>query len=934
VIITTPFALLLLLALPLAWAIERPAGRQRWRREAASLALRTVLLALVVLALAGLAITQPARKVAVVFLVDHSDSVGSQNRETQRVLIGQALRSKPPEDTWGMVVFAENAAVEQQLTARDEVRAVGSLVETGDTNLAAAINTAFGMFPADSTPRIVILSDGVETQGSAIQAAERARAAGIEISHIPLERPTLPDTRVSGLGMPARVAQGQPFDVGLTVESDRPQQARLLLFLNGELLQEQSLSLEAGVNRYTFSQQINEPGFLNYTAELIVAEDAYSQNNRLSAFSQVVGQPRVLLLAESEEEVQFVRPAMEAAGYEVITLAPQRLPADTTALAGYRAVVLANVPAARFSQRQMERIASAVRDLGVGLLVIGGDSSFGPGGYADTPLEAVLPVESRIRDEERIPQLTIAYLIDSSGSMENSDDGIYSYLQLSQQAIIASLEMLQPSDRAAIGTFDSDGQWVARFQNVEDRRALQSLVAALRAGGGTDIRAGLGLVERDIAAETSPLKHLILLTDGGADTRSLVETAERLHQQYGVTISTIGIGPRPPPFLERMAEVAQGRYYAITDASQIPNIFAQDTVLATRSYVVEGAVEPVYSAVSPIMSGIGQPPSLNGYIATTPRQTAQVVLNAGQPYNDPLLAQWQVGLGRAAAFTSDGGSRWGGNWLEWADFGRFWGQTVSWVITEVSSTGLEITITEQGETARITLDARSADGELVNGAAFTGSLLSPTNTSVPLVFRQTNAGEYTAVFHPDDDGAYFVAIAGQAGDVPYTAREGWVKGYSQEYIQPQTAPTLLADIAAVTGGQNLAPNPAAAFAAPRTPRMAIVSLAPWLLLLAALLLPLDIALRRVIITRSDLQRLRGWLRPARAAATSERMASLISAKQRTREAAPTPADLPITLPSPTIPQPTGVPAPRPTSGDGSTVGALLKKRREDTEKIR
>lgn len=933
-IVNAPFALLLLLALPLAWAIGRPTNRQRWRREALSLALRTLLLALVVLALAGLALTQPTRKLAVIFLADYSDSVGSQNREYQRSLIAQALRGKSPEDTWGMVVFAENAAVDQQLTARDEAHPVGSVVETGNTNLAAAINTALGIFPADSTPRIIIFSDGLETQGSAAQAAERARAAGIEISYIPLERPILPDARVSSLGLPARIAQGQPFDVGLTVESDRPQTARLLLFLNGELLQEQVLNLDEGTNRYTFSQQINAPGFLNYTAELIVLEDAYSQNNRLSAFSQVVGQPRVLLLAENEEEVQFVRPAIEAAGYEVVTLAPHMLPADTSALAGYRAVVIANVPATRFSQRQMERIASAVRDVGVGLLVIGGDSSFGPGGYADTPLEAVLPVESRIRDEERIPQLTIAYLIDSSGSMENSDDGIYSYLQLAQQAIIASLEMLQPSDRAAIGTFDSDGQWVARFQNVEDRRALQSLVAALRAGGGTDIRAGLRLVERDIAAETSPLKHLILLTDGGADARDLVDTAQRLNQQYGVTISTIGIGPRPPLFLERMAAVAQGRYYAITDASQIPNIFAQDTVLATRSYVVEGETEPVYSAISPIMSGISQPPILTGYIATTPRQTAQVILNAGEPYNDPLLAQWQAGLGRAAVFTSDGGSRWGANWLGWADFGRFWGQAISWVITDINSSGLEIAITEQGETARITLDARTEDGALINGAAFTGSLLSPDNTSEPLVFRQTNAGEYTAVFRPGDDGAYFVAIEGQAGEARYTLREGWVKGYSPEYIQPAAPSTLLADIAAATGGQNLAANPAAAFAPPQTPRMAVVSLAPWLLLLAALLLPLDIAVRRVIITRSDLQRLRAWLRPTRPVETSERMATLISAKQRTRQATATPTDLPDTAPSPAAPPPAAAPAPRPTSGDGSTVGALLKKRREDTDKAR
>ena len=903
----------------------------RRRRDQISLTLRTLILTLLVLAIAGLSIVQPARKVAVVFIVDTSDSVGSANRAEQQVAIESAIAAKSFEDSWGVVVFGENAAVDQQMTTRNSVQQLRTTVETGNTNIASALNSALALFPSDSTPRIIILSDGQETLGNALQIAQRAAVTGVEIDYIPYERPIVQDVRVQDVSVPSRVAEGQPFDVTLTLNADRATSARLLLFLNSELLREQDLNVSAGESRYTFAQQVDETGLLNYTAQLIIPDDGYVQNNRLSAFTQVLGKPRVLLVADDDEEIASLIPALQNAGLEVEQTTPGNLPADTAALASYKAIVVANVPATRFSIRQMERLQTYVRDLGGGFVFIGGDESYGVGGYTETPIEDLLPVEMRIRDEQRIPQLTIAYLVDSSGSMETSDDGIYTYLQLAQQAIILSIELLQPDDRAAVGTFDSDGQWVAQFQNIEDKQALQQQVAALQPGGGTDIRAGLRLVERDIVNEPAPLKHIILLTDGGANSNALVETAQRLYEQYNVTMTTIAIGLQPPRFLEDMALVSNGRHYLVTDGSQIPNIFAQDTLLATRSYLIEGDFVPGYSAVSQIMNGIAELPALQGYVATTTKDTAQVVLRGNEPYFDPILAQWQYGLGRAVAFTSDATNRWGNNWLSWADYGRFWGQAISWTMTESAASNLEMTITQEGELARVTLDARTDTDEFLNGARFVGSLLLPSNEVEPLSFQQTNAGQYTATFRPQEEGAYFVALTGADTEGnAYSMRDGWVKAYSAEYTQELIESSLLQDVAALTGGTNLSADPAQAFAPPQNPRTATVSLAPLLFLLALLLLPFDIAVRRLIVTRSDLQRLRQWAFPTRTIEEDTRLNTLKEAKQRARQdTIPTSVPMPLTPepPRPATPStPVNEPA-KPVSGEESTVGALLKRRK-------
>ncbi|MFQ3648411.1 MAG: VWA domain-containing protein [Anaerolineae bacterium] len=921
--LTFPPALALLLALPVLWWVGWPRVPHRRLRDRLSLTLRTLLTLCLIGAVAGLTWPQPSQTLAVLFLVDVSDSVGTAARSQQLQVIERALAAKRPEDRWGILVFGAEAAIDQALTTRDSVLPIRARVNSGETNIAAALTSALSYVPADATPRVVILSDGIETMGSALPVAQRAAAGGVELHYVLFPPLDEPDARVSDVLVPARLSEGQPFDVVVTVESDHETSALLLLYRNNQLISENAVRLRSGANRYTFAQQAAGSGLLTYTAQIVLADDAFSQNNRLAAFAQVEGQPRVLLVSAPDAPLSALTQALRGAGFDVEQRTPAALPADAAGLAAYRAVVIVNVPAEQFSTRQMERLQTYVRDLGGGLVFIGGDRSFGVGGYSETPIEAALPVQMTIRDEERLPRLTVAYLIDTSGSMAASDDGIVTYLELAQQAIILSLSLLRPDDRVALSSFASAGQWLARFQNVENRLLLQQVVAGLRPGGGTDILAGLRLVERDIILEPTPLKHVILLTDGGANSAGLVQTAARLYRDHGVTITAIGIGRQLPPFLEQMARVSDGRYYAVTDVSQIPTIFAQDTLLATRSYLIEQDVQPQYVALSPIMNGVSQPPVLRGYIATTLKDTAQLILSAGDPYRDPLLAQWQYGLGRSVAFTSDAVDRWAGEWLSWEDFARFWGQAVAWTITRSDDDALRVQINAEGALARVTLDARDEAGSFLNAAEFIGTVLTPEGNALPLTFRQTNAGVYSAAFVPSSEGAYFVSVVGTAPDgSTFSAREGWVRSYSREYAASPTETTLLADMAALTGGRDLREQPGAAFTPPSEPRITQQPLAPWLLLIAALLLPFDVAVRRLLITRADLERLRERWQRAAPAPSDERIHALRQARERVRvpsTGAPT-----IVAPSDGPP----APAPPPTASDPSnTVGALLKRRR-------
>ncbi|MEO8394573.1 MAG: glutamine amidotransferase, partial [Chloroflexota bacterium] len=408
-----------------------------------------------------------------------------------------------------------------------------------------------------------------------------------------------------------------------------------------------------------------------------------------------------------------------------------------------------------------------------------------------------------------------------------------------------------------------------------------------------------------------------------------------------------------------------GNFHPVTTVETIPAIFAQETVLASRSYIIEKQFVPTVTAGSPIMSGIDAAPPLLGYVATTAKQTAQVILRTGDSFNDPILASWQYGLGRSVAFTSDATARWGANWVSWADFARFWSQTVRWTITEGTNNNVEAQVVMDGEQAKLVVDARDADGNFLNGLNLHSSLLSPNRAagdpSTVLTLQQVAPGRYEAAFDPSSEGAYLLTLTDDQQTIKQTT--GWVMSYSPEY-RPQGA-SILPDIAGLTGGKSLADDPSAVFTHDLVAQASLTPIAPFLLLIALLLLPFDVAVRRLLVTRTDLVRARDALLRRGAAVVqepSERLSTLMGAKARAQQQiseqqspvaaaatasalrnrrdqrraeseTPLPAAEPLPLPDqPRFTQPAPVAQSSPQAPDeGSNVAAQLLKRRKERE---
>jgi uncharacterized membrane protein len=964
---TTPVALLLLLVIPAALYLGWPRYAYRRSRDIASLVLRTLILLMLVFALAGLQTVQSADKLGVVFLIDVSDSVGQSARESELTYVRDAISHMAPDDLAGVVVFGANATVERQLNAVRELGPVRSTPITSNTDLAEAVRLGLALFPPNTARRLVVLSDGQPTVGDTDAAARLAAAAGVEISYVPVVREHVPDVLVTDVRVPAEVNAGQEFDLNLSVEAEQSTPATITVFASGEIIHREDVSLEQGTNNYALPLTAGGSGFRDFRVQVEPQNaDGFFQNNQLSTFSQVVGPPRVLLIANDETESQYLSDALTQSGLTVDVVKPNQLPIGVEALIPYNSVILDNIPATQLSNRRMEILRSYVRDLGGGLVVVGGPNTYGPGGYFETPLEETLPVDTRLTDQQRVPQLTIAYVIDRSGSMTAVGPSGVENLELAKEAIIRSIDFLQPTDRAGVVSFDTDGFWIADVQPVLDKLGLQNLVGTIRAGGGTDILAGMNTAAQTLGSDPSPRKHIILLTDGGADPGGLLELTADLYENHDVTTSVVSIGAGAPSqtFLDEMAEAGGGNYHPVDVVEAIPTIFTLETVLATRSYIIEEPFVPTIASNSPMIEGITSAPQLLGYVATSPKQTAQVVLTGPTDHNDPLLASWQYGLGRSVAFTSDATARWAENWVSWDEFSRFWSQVVRWTITEGTNNNLETRVVMEGEQARVVVDARDADGNFLNGLNLTTSMVDPNLGAASVPLRQVAPGRYEATFTPDAEGAYFLAVAGQSADdsaaLQLDQRTGWVMSYSPEYsVSAQADTSVLSDMAALTGGRSLADDPPAVFAHNLKIETASTPLWPVLLLAALLLLPLDIAVRRLIVTRSDLMRVRHTIMrgAAVAEAPSERLAGLMGAKARAQQKAgeqaaesgstasilrsrrdgarngqgetssPPAASTSSSTPTPRAPAPPS-PGQVPPGETGNIAGKLLQKRKE------
>jgi Ca-activated chloride channel family protein len=718
----------------------------------------------------------------------------------------------------------------------------GVAVDDRATNLAAAIEVAAAATPPFYVPKIVLLSDGNQTVGDALKAALRA---GIPISTVPLPTRSDPEVQVAAVNVPAQVAQGEAFYVEVVVDTNVDNSAGEIEVYRGphKVISEKK-TLKKGENRFRFRQTIEQERLATFTARARGYQDTLLDNNSDFGLVFTSGKPRVLVVESDPKTARELAYALEEQDVQVDIRPPQGMPDSLADLQNYELLVVSNVPATALTLRQMEVARTFVQDLGGGLIMIGGDQSFGLGGYYKTVLEEILPVRSDFEKEKEKPSLAMMLVIDKSGSMGGEK------IEMAKEAAKSAVELLGPSDKIGVVAFDGETFWITNdIQPCSDKASVLDHISSIEAGGGTTMYPAMEEAYDALKKTSAKLKHVIILTDGISAPGDFEGISQSMAGDR-ITVSTVGVGEGADQnLLESIAKIGGGRNYFVEDPNTIPQIFAKETVAASKSAINEQpflaqVVRPT-QALSEI--DFASAPLLMGYVVTRPKATSEVIL--ATEAGDPLLTWWRYGLGICVAFTSDAKSRWAAEWIPWPGFGKFWAQVVRHAMRKAEARGSVVQVEHKNRHATVSLDAIDPAGRFINGAETKLTVIDPTLGNRKLEMSQTAPGRYVAEFDTVQSGSYHLEFAQeQGGKVLNHQSRGLAVGYPDELRLRPANTGLLRSIAAVTNGQ-YDPSPEAVFAPTARQAQRASPLWPYLVAAAALVFVADVALRRVDLTR-------------------------------------------------------------------------------------
>lgn len=814
---------------------------------------------LAILAMARPALRLPSRAGTVVVLVDRSASMPSQADAAAKEAIARLQKSKPDQSRLAVVSFGETATVElapgagrfDSFTAR--VGAEGS-------DVAHALATALALVPRGAPGRVLLLSDGRATGPSPLPAAFEAAGRRIAVDTRLVERPATNDLAVDRIEGPDVVSPGEGFLVTAWIDAPAAQDATYELRRDGRPLARGTRAVAAGLTRLVFRDLAERPGAQAY--ELRVqgsSPDPVPENDTARLLVGVRGRAPLLLLTPRPDG--GLARLLTTGGVAVDAARPEDADLSLAGLARHAGVLLEDVPADRLGGAALGTLAAWVKDGGAGLMMTGGRTSYGPGGYFRSPLDPLLPVSMELRQEHRKLALSMVVVMDRSGSMAATAGGGRTKMDLANLGAAQVLELLSAQDEFGVIVVDSIPHTIAPLEKVEDRPAVRTRILSVESmGGGIFVYEGLFAAARMMEKATAGTRHILLFADA-ADSEEPGEYKMLLEKLRGagITVSVIGLGTKADPdagLLEDIAKRGDGRVFFTNQPDELPALFAQDTFIAARSTFVEEATPFRFTAGLTTLTGraIGVPPPLGGFNLCYLRPGATLAAVTKDDYEAPVVATWQAGAGRVACYTGEADGKTTGAMGTWPETGPLLASLARYTLGDGAGLPAGLLVRQRPGSGHVTIELESDPDEPAATAAL-GAGERPEVTA--LRGRPGSPPQVTRTrLEPGADGVLRAELPIHGSETLLASVEAAGRRvalapvclpYAPEFRRPgpESGAPLLARLAALTGGVERADLGSIWKDLRREPRM--IDLAPALFLLSALLLLLEVLERRTAV---------------------------------------------------------------------------------------
>jgi Mg-chelatase subunit ChlD len=811
--------------------------------------LQSTLRALVVIGVA-FALARPSwitrdSRIATVVLVDVSDSVSDRQLEAARGYVRELAGAKG-EGSLQVITVAEKPRVVRGQSPIDGIaRHAGA---GAGTDLQAAMQLGYGLYPDGYLPRMVVISDGNQTTGDIAVESYRAKELGVKLSWRTFDQDKVSEVRVVGLSLPDEVKVGQPFEVSAEVWSTEPQTVTLSLkqddFANA-LDPSQTVELHEGKNVIKFKSEAKRAGATTYRLALAkFAKDTEKQNNEAVMTTPVKGRPNVLYVEggvlRDPGQAGYLQRALEHENIDVEVRGPRGLPSNAKDLEKFDLVLVSDVPAHFVGAGQMQALDNYVQSIGGGLIMAGGEDSFGSGGYQGTRIEQIMPVRFDAEKERNQPNVALVLVIDRSGSMQGQK------LEAAKESARVTAEVLEGDDQIGVVAFDSEAQVYIRLQRASNRNRISLEIARLQSGGGTNIYPGLREAYELLQTTNAKVKHVIVLSDGEAPYDGIVDLVQDMRAAR-ITVSCVGVQGADRNLLSIIADNGDGRLYMVEDLGNLPKIFMKETTEAQKSQLVE---DVIYARVAKRVeaiegTGVENAPPLHGYVTTKPKPTSEVILISD--LGEPVLARWRHGAGNVVAWTSDVKNRWSTDWIRWGGYPKFWAQLVRTTMRRKVYDSYDMFAKVNDGRAEVVVDAIDPNDRFVNELDTQLEIIDPKTNAVirSIPMDQAAAGRYSADFRVERYGSFLLKAVHKRDGRTVAESMGAVSlSYPLEYLKSTPDLEPLKHAATATGGHDQA-TPAQIWDAEGESVQYAKDLWPYVLIGVVFLFLMDIYARRV-----------------------------------------------------------------------------------------
>ena len=843
-----PEALYLLagVALVLIWSLF-------WIRRFADIGaplLRAIVLALFVLALAGPETVSRNTGVTRPVVVDLSASITAPMRAWTRSLLVDRLKLSPEDPA---IVFGAAPRVER---VGDVVKLLGEQsgclqCDPGHTNIEAALDKLSAEVRDTGGPDVLV-TDGWENQGQAANAVSALLAARIDLAiFTPPGAQDLPNVAVASLQMPPVLPRSRAFALGVTMLNLNrvPVRGVLTLYQGNKQLEQRDVELPAGEKRLDFNVEPAATGLVSYQAVFKPqnpAQDIYPEDDSAQGWVGIGARRRILIVTEKARSAADLETVARKAGFEpqTVTVGAGQFNAS---LSGYDAVILDNVPRSSLAPAAQQAMVHYVES-GGSLAMVGGDRSFGLGGYQGSPIARVMPVEMK-PPQHKESNLALVLIIDKSGSMGRNNKLVYA-----KAAARTVTQTLKNNDYLAVIGFDSQPFVLVPLEPLSKSRPyFDQLVDRLRAAGTTYLMPALEEAYRMLAASGVALKHVVILTDGetGGTAAMYYDMVSKMHREGGVTVSTVAIGDRANvPLLQAISRYGGGGFYQTDSPQTLPRIVLADV----RSHgaeltMVEKNFVPIAVRPNPILKELAnrQLPALKGYVSTGLRPGADLSLYVNRSgVREPVVAGWKYSAGRALAVTTDASGRWSKLWVENGILAPLWSRLLAWMTPNAAAPQEDYGVAMGYRDGRVVVRITDYSAQTATSARMMSALVTePDGRKTQAFFSEDVPGEIEGSFEAHRPGTYFINLEPPAGSnrkippLAYTVSPAvWAE-------VPRPAPNygLLEELASATGGHLNPPPESLHLSRPTVEHR--TSLNPYALVAAMLLLIAEALVRRL-----------------------------------------------------------------------------------------